>query len=779
MNTATRTPTPHPAPARRRRRRRRSRALPVLICLIALALLAGTVLFVRAAASGSWPAVKSVTVDTPAAVELDDGWTAQLTALTSPKQQQSLIRDTLRQVSGWGANAVVLTGRTAGGQTLFRDSTETLTADASLTASDGLLSRFDALQYLVKQASAGGIQVFLLATDDSGSLLSAEALQSAAPAWLTAVQKAHGLTVLALSADSADTRLTSYAAADGSRTFLRCDTLPAVLAGAVENAGGAANAVLGSWTGLSADSSPAVLYACYVSGGSLPDLTQYENVSTYAETLSVAYPTQDNATVHSKSLFLMGTSDPAADLTLNGAAVARYGTHGVWGVLVTLAKGANTFALVNGSASLSYTVNYEKAAAGSYTVTPDGTPGTEAIGRKIVVTDAIASALSNCKDSSTIRETLYKGAAAAITDVVTYTSGTKSTHAYKLSTGDYVRAAACTVTDAADAAFTGASWREDAASRCTVLDFAGSGTPAVYHSWQDGTLTLTFLSASFTGELGTLPAFVQDAAVSGGDGTFTLTLHFADSSPLYGWTVNYDTAADTTSIWLKQRPQLAAGTQPLAGITVMLDAGHGGDADGAMGAAGMSAPVEKDLNLAAAYAAKYRLEQLGATVLMTRTDDANPSLGDRVTAMNEQHPDFFVAIHHNSVELTSDVNQSSGTEAYWFYDTGKPLADSLITQVCALTGRPNRGSAYGYYYVTRSDICPATLLELGFVTNPAEYESCADPDTIWAEGSAIATGIYDTVAANGTAAVSGDTAASAAAGSAAGDAGSSSGESAG
>jgi N-acetylmuramoyl-L-alanine amidase len=143
---------------------------------------------------------------------------------------------------------------------------------------------------------------------------------------------------------------------------------------------------------------------------------------------------------------------------------------------------------------------------------------------------------------------------------------------------------------------------------------------------------------------------------------------------------------------------------------------------------------------------------LGAAVLMTRTDDTNPTLGDRVTAMNTQCPDFFIAIHHNSIELTSDVNLSAGTEVYWFYSAGEPLADNLIAQVCAATGRADRASHYGYYYVTRSNICPAVLLELGFVTNPAEYEACADTQTIWAEGGAIAQAVYDTVAGTDAAA---------------------------
>ena len=147
-------------------------------------------------------------------------------------------------------------------------------------------------------------------------------------------------------------------------------------------------------------------------------------------------------------------------------------------------------------------------------------------------------------------------------------------------------------------------------------------------------------------------------------------------------------------------------------------------------------------------AARYRLEQLGATVLMTRTDDVFPTLGDRVSAMNELHPDLFISIHHNSIELTNDVNLSGGTEAYWFYEEGRPLADELTGAVAAATGRADRGSAYGYYYVTRSNICPAVLLELGFMTNPTEYVECASDQSLWADGTAIAQTVYRLVREN-------------------------------
>lgn len=729
------------------------RLLALVLCLAALAVLAAGGVFIAKVLRGEWPAAKSAEAPAaPRVVILDTAWCDKLAGLTSQQDIRQLISetlDTVQTLAGQGAAGVATAARTSDGQALFRDGTGTLTVAENVTAGDKFFSRFDPLQELIRQASARGMPVYWCATDDAGAAL---APGQALPAWEEKLVDRHGLTLLqsetAEQTEEGEARPVCYTA--GDKILMGAETSPAWAAAAVQQRGGDTGLVLGTWTALAADSSPARLVDSYLSGGELPDLSQYWPGKTVAQTLAVTYPAADGTTVYTGALFLMGTSDPNSPLTLNGSEVTRYGTGGVWGVLVELEKGTNTFQLQNGSAALTYTVTYGTASGGGGTTTakPDGTPGKEAVGQKVQITDAIASALRDYGDSSSISDTLFQGATAEITGVVSYRSGSSMTHAYQLATGDYVRAATCQVVDVPDAAFTGCTVREDTASRCTVLELDG-GTPAVMHSWEGDVLTLEFLSASYTGEApdsGRFDALVQPTATGG----FKLTLTFGADDPLYGWAVNYDTEAGRTTIWLKRVPKLSDDpSAPLAGVTVMLDPGHGGSDDGAMGSAGSGAPLEKELNLAAAQAAKYRLEQLGATVVLTRSDDAFPSLGDRVTAMNEQHPDLFISLHHNSVELTRDVNQSGGTEAYWFYDEGEALADALISRVCEATGRKNRGSAYGYYYVTRSNICPAVLLELGFVTNPAEYENCADTEAIWAEGGAIAQAVYDQIAANG------------------------------
>ena len=144
-------------------------------------------------------------------------------------------------------------------------------------------------------------------------------------------------------------------------------------------------------------------------------------------------------------------------------------------------------------------------------------------------------------------------------------------------------------------------------------------------------------------------------------------------------------------------------------------------------------------------AAKARLEQLGATVLMTRDTDVFYTLGERVEMLNEAKPDFFIAVHHNSAALVTDLTNKGGIEAYWFYTEGKPLAENLVAAVGGAVNRRQRGVFYDYFYVTRSNICPAVLLETGFMTDPVEYEKVADETTIWIEAGAIAQGVLNSL----------------------------------
>lgn len=94
--------------------------------------------------------------------------------------------------------------------------------------------------------------------------------------------------------------------------------------------------------------------------------------------------------------------------------------------------------------------------------------------------------------------------------------------------------------------------------------------------------------------------------------------------------------------------------------TIVIDAGHGGDEEGAIGPSGLE---EKEVTLDVARRLRKRLEQhSGYRVLMTREWDHTLSLRERVKFANTQGADFFISIHVNSLP----VERVTSIETYYF-----------------------------------------------------------------------------------------------------------------
>ncbi len=738
-----------------------------LILLCALLLLGGGAFFIFLTQYNALTPADNQHQPQARVILLDDAWAQTTFASEIVADQQAAIDESLAAIQALGANAVALTARMPSGEAIWRDETETLTTYPNITKTDHFFAKFDAFDDFVASAAALEIEVILLPTDENGDLLAAA---DALPSFLTPLVAQYDLRLLyenpvtvvldvqeTQGDDSPQTEnllgvaqnTTTYSytltASDATTTTLyRNDTSPITFAQELQ-ATGTDQIVLGSLSDLLADSTNLNLFwAYYANGEALPDLTQYLQTD-YARTLAITYPTEDGSTVSDSTLFLMGTSDPDLPLSLADVEIPRYGTQGVWGILVDLSWGENTFTVTNGSESISYTVTRKSSGDGGSTSDGSAAYYTLDEGQTILITSEIASALSNAYSASTITQTFYKGAVACVTRYVSY-AGSSEAYAYQLTNGDWVRASTCALYNTEKTHLSEDTLTFDAEINATKITLTG-GTPAVYHLWEEDTLTLTLMNCTYGGSAPSSDWFRSTVSDDGSNTIFTFT--FGADEPLYGWTVTYDSDTQTTTLALKQSPQLSEdASAPLSGLRVLLDAGHGLEDLGAMGAGGLDAPCEKDVNLALTMATKYRLEQLGATVILTRAEDRFPTLDDRVAALNNIQPDFFISIHHNSLELVSDLNTATGVEAYWFYDEADLFANDLIAAVSDAADRNMRSVSYGYYYVTRSNICPATLLEVGFMTNPWEYESVTDTDILWAEAGAIAQTIYNTVANN-------------------------------
>ncbi len=177
---------------------------------------------------------------------------------------------------------------------------------------------------------------------------------------------------------------------------------------------------------------------------------------------------------------------------------------------------------------------------------------------------------------------------------------------------------------------------------------------------------------------------------------------------------------------------------------IVLDAGHGGRDPGAIGPTGV---LEKDVILAITLEAARLLRQQGAEVILTRQSDVAVELVQRAEIANRAGADVFVSVHANA-----NVDRSKhGTSTYWwpYPDVITPgqiaarerLAGALQTALLGELQRHDLGLYQARFAVLRATDMPSVLLEVAFVSNPAEERLLADPAFQNRAAAAIAAGL--------------------------------------
>lgn len=167
---------------------------------------------------------------------------------------------------------------------------------------------------------------------------------------------------------------------------------------------------------------------------------------------------------------------------------------------------------------------------------------------------------------------------------------------------------------------------------------------------------------------------------------------------------------------------------PTASKTIVIDPGHGGFDPGKVGITGVN---EKEINLKIALKLRDYLEQSGAYVIMTRTEDVDLDGDDtkswkkgdmvnRSEKVNNSDGDIMVSIHQNAFP------QSNVRGGQVFYhkdsDDGENLAKYIQKSIKMHADTENKRVAKhnGDYYVLRTTKVPAVIVECGFLTNPEE-----------------------------------------------------------
>ncbi len=320
---------------------------------------------------------------------------------------------------------------------------------------------------------------------------------------------------------------------------------------------------------------------------------------------------------------------------------------------------------------------------------------------------------------------------------------------YKLRTGGYVSADRVKVLDGTPIGIgTVTSARMQSDAEATILRFEASENLPVNCYIENGEFCVTLYNM----DTGKAPAcdFTDNllfTAVRGEKSAkanaYKYWFKLVDIENFYGFDHYYEDGA--IIVKLKNPTVLSDSDQPLAGKTIVLDAGHGGKNPGALGPLGSldSAINESDFNLKIVLAAEPYLKALGANVVQIRDADCeiDVPIEQRMQTLIDLQPDAVVSIHQNSMPYTTDVTKVRGLVGLYWADSGYMLTDVMGEVMSNALGKLDRSPTRQRLAMVRNPKFPATLVETCFITSVEEYEVMMQPDTVDKIAKSIADGI--------------------------------------
>ena len=167
--------------------------------------------------------------------------------------------------------------------------------------------------------------------------------------------------------------------------------------------------------------------------------------------------------------------------------------------------------------------------------------------------------------------------------------------------------------------------------------------------------------------------------------------------------------------------------------------GHGTPDEGAQSSNGTT---EAEINLKIAFKVQNLLEQSGATVILTRSDESAiydldkktlrekkiSDIHNRVKIGNESSADIFVSIHLNKIPQ----EQYSGWQCFFKKDDENSikLAKSLQSSLNEAIQKENNRVAMKLdtVYIMKHVEIPISIVECGFLSNPEEEQQLLDDE---------------------------------------------------
>ena len=255
--------------------------------------------------------------------------------------------------------------------------------------------------------------------------------------------------------------------------------------------------------------------------------------------------------------------------------------------------------------------------------------------------------------------------------------------------------------------------------------------PAIHAEYDGDVLTVNFGMHTEAPPLN-LPANLSQTIFSG------YSSGIEEDTPYYRFTIRNDVNFEgyfvefedgEVRLYLKKRKSLAPGDKPLTGITILVDPGHGGEHSGAIGPLGSDLP-EKYIVLSKSLKIAEHLEDMGATVHLTRDTDVDISLQERVNISRRIKPDLFVSVHINSVAETTNAENTRGFTVWYRNPNAINISQTMLDVLYNIIPETNRHRNINQanFFVCRPVWAPSVLLEAGFIINIDDFVWIIDPE---------------------------------------------------
>ena len=214
------------------------------------------------------------------------------------------------------------------------------------------------------------------------------------------------------------------------------------------------------------------------------------------------------------------------------------------------------------------------------------------------------------------------------------------------------------------------------------------------------------------------------------DDVFRVTIEL-NNEQHWGYSIYY--VGKKLTIKVKRQPQ----ELELSNVKIAVDAGHGGNNNGAAGIA--TNISEKKYTLLIAKELQRELLEENARVFMTRETDISIGMQERMKMLSTEDPDFLISIHLNS-SVKDSVN---GVSTYYKHIGFRPLTQHILNRMLELE-LAEFGNVGNFNFALNAPTeYPNCLVEVAFLSNREDEKKILDPAFHKQVAKKIVAGIKD------------------------------------